>query len=317
MKRFPALSVAALVLLTVCGEPTGPGEPVLVGENPSNTSLEVITGANEPPAGADGVMPVVVRPVDAITNVMTFTQVDVSVYGQRQWKLRFLGPNGCTVDLTTPFFPGIYKVGATATADTPAFGQLNCPALGGTKTLVGEVIITYADVDHVDAVALLSMLVGNLKWVDSGTRRFGGGVNLVAHGPPPPEEELPAGSIVCPIVPTGFWCVTVGTATAPVKWKGIPKGPNGSYKNSGMGVCMTLNAATGISSFTMSGGIGGGTTSYTSKWGATVASTGVVSLANGSIMYIYTGAQDAQILLLNWNNSGNGSWVQGGWTKGC
>jgi hypothetical protein len=306
MKTTTVWLCGAFMLLLSCGEPTGPAEPVMVSDGAFPTSLRVY--AASPPPGDEAPVP----------QVLEFTQAEVTVYGTRRHKLKFIGPNGCTVDLTMPFHPGIYQVGATETKETPAFGSLNCGALGGSRTLTGEIVILDSNVDHDGGESQLSMIVGKLKWVGSGTQHFGGDVYIAAKAPPPPEEELPTGSIVCPgSVPSGYWCVTVGAASAPVKWKNLTKGPSGSYRNSGMGVCMTLNSSNGISTFTMDGGIGGGSTTYTSKWGATVASNGVVSLANGSIMNIITGAQDFQILLLNWNNAGAGSWVQGGWTKGC
>lgn len=307
--------LAALVALMSCKDASAPAEEmVLEAAEPASGSLTVYTTA------LGSVQLVAADPLLAVTPVYTFHQVLMTVYGKRRIELVYSGPDNCSLRLTIPYAPGIYPLGSGST--DKAFGDFTCSTLGGAKTLTGEVVVVESSVDFDSGLGSVQMLVGKMAWPGSNLARFGSSAYASVYNPPPPPPPPSggsggggAGSYVCPgSLPSGYQCVTAAGKSAPVQYN-HPNGPTGTWRNSGMDVCITYGS-TGTSTIKVLGGIGGGPTTYTGKWGLLVNSSGQPVVGNGSIYYVFTGAQDPQIMLLNYNSAGGGSWVQGGWARG-
>lgn len=146
---------------------------------------------------------------------------------------------------------------------------------------------------------------------------IGGGDGPSSNNPggADPRVPYPAGTIVCPNVPSGYLCVTFAGQTSPLRLMPAGVAP-AVYINTGRGVCMTLGNA-GISSFRYQPGMGpGGRFTESGRWGALVASTGVITgTADGRQIYLFTGSGDSQLALLTYDTVQQLP-IGGGWQRG-
>jgi hypothetical protein len=175
----------------------------------------------------------------------------------------------------------------SAAVDCASEGDTTVETCTLTNPAAGEWYILLVGFQAYSGVALTASVTGG------GGTGGGGALNLVCPGS----------------LPTGYQCLQPGTQQAPGRfdidalW--------GTWVEASAQVCMTLSS-NGVSSFKYRSGFPAGS----GKWGALVTRTGAFQ-PTSSLYYVFTGANDPQIVLLTFDASSNPNrFVGWGFAKG-